>query len=98
MWSPTLSFDVAEGIGDDADLVLVGALGDDGAVVVEQFLEDDDLALDLVAGGLDDVEALVQDESWPGLRSVALMEGCRLTFTLRPCERMLTVPSSFAER
>ena len=35
--------------------------------VVEDLLEDDDLALDLVAGGLDDVEALVEDELLAGL-------------------------------
>ena len=39
--------------------------GDDGALVVELLLEDDDLALDLVAGRLDDVEALVEDRA-PG--------------------------------
>src|SRR3989475_12533522 len=61
----------AQGLGDDADLVLVGAQGDEGTLGVELFLEDDDLALYLVAAGLDDVEALVADEllSWiAGLR------------------------------
>src|SRR5437773_829622 len=43
----------AEGIGDDADLFIVGAEGDDGALGVVLLFEDDDLALDLVAGGLD---------------------------------------------
>src|SRR5262245_59702732 len=62
-----LEFDGAEGVGDDADLILVGALGDDGAVILEEFLEDDDLALDLVAGGLDDVEPLVEDQFLAGL-------------------------------
>src|SRR5262245_61417558 len=62
-----LELDGAEGVGDDADLVLVGALGDDGAVILEDFLEDDDLTLDLVAGGLDDVEALVEDQFLAGL-------------------------------
>src|SRR5439155_25204936 len=38
----------AQGLGDDADLVLVGAQGYEGALGVELFLEDDDLALDLV--------------------------------------------------
>src|SRR5437867_7148539 len=57
----------AQGFGDDADLVLVGAQGDEGALGVELFLEDDDLALDLVAGGLDDVEAFVEDELLSGL-------------------------------
>ena len=45
-----------------ADLVLVGPQRDERALVVELLLEDDDLALDLVAGRLDDVQALVQDE------------------------------------
>jgi len=88
----------AQGLGDDADFFFVGAQGDEGALVVELLLEDDDLALDLVAGGLDDVEALVEDELLAGLEGVALREGCRLTFTLRPWERMVTVWSSLAAR
>src|SRR5467141_498374 len=36
--------------------------------------------------------------SCPGLSPAGLSPGCRFTFTLRPCARMLTVPSSFAER
>ena len=67
--------------------------------LVELLLEDDDVALDLVAGRLDDVEALVEDQLLARACSVsALIAGWRFTFTLRPCDRMLTVPSSFAER
>src|SRR5439155_513304 len=62
----------AERIGDDADLLLVGAEGDDGTLGIELFLEHDDLALDLVAGGLDDVEPLVQDQLLPGLERLGL--------------------------
>jgi len=36
---------------------LVGAQRDHRALVVELFLEDDDVTLDLVAGGLDDVQS-----------------------------------------
>src|SRR5205814_784695 len=36
--------------------------------------------------------------SWPGLRASGLSEGWRLTLTLRPWERMLTVPSSLGAR
>src|SRR6266850_1334512 len=36
--------------------------------------------------------------SWPGLSISGLSEGCRLTFTLRPWERMVTVLSSLAAR
>src|SRR6266513_686621 len=36
--------------------------------------------------------------SWPGLSDSALIEGWRFTFTLRPCERMVTVLSSLAAR
>src|SRR6185503_7761554 len=39
----------AQRLGDDADLFFVGAEGDQRALGVELFLEDDDLALDLVA-------------------------------------------------
>src|SRR5207249_6121276 len=62
----------AQRLGDDADPVFVGAERDEGALGVELLLEDDDLALDLVAGGLDDVEALVEDELLPGLEHVGL--------------------------
>jgi hypothetical protein len=40
----------AQRLGDDADLVLVRAQRDDGALGIELLLEDHDLALDLVAG------------------------------------------------
>src|SRR5882724_1255688 len=36
--------------------------------------------------------------SWPGLSVSALIEGWRYTFTLRPCERMVTVLSSLAAK
>ena len=64
--------ELAQRIGDDADLLLVGAQRDDGALGVELLLEDDDLALDLVAGGLDDVEALVEDQLLAGLERLGL--------------------------
>ena len=65
-----------ERIGDDADLVLVGAQGDDRALLVELLLEDDDVALDLVARRLDDVEALRSgSSSWPGLSVSTLIAG-----------------------
>src|SRR2546430_8500312 len=47
---------------DALPIFLVGAERDDGTLGIELFLEHDDLALDLVAGGLDDVEPLVQDQ------------------------------------
>jgi len=50
-------------IGDDADLFLVGAQRDHRALVVELFLEDDDVTLDLVAGGLDDVNPSLRTSS-----------------------------------
>src|SRR5438093_13426935 len=65
----------AQGLGDDADLVLVGAQGDEGALGVELFLEDDDLALNLVAGGLDDVEALDEDVLLAGLEGLRFDRG-----------------------
>jgi hypothetical protein len=62
----------AQRLGDDADLLFVGAQGDERALGVELLLEDDDLTLDLVAGGLDDVEAFVQDELLTGLEVLGL--------------------------
>ena len=64
---PDLELFRSEGIGDDADLVLVRAQGHHRAGLVEDLLEDDDLALDLVAGRLDDVEPLVEHELLAGL-------------------------------
>jgi len=72
----------AKGLGDDADLFLVGAEGDEGALGVELLLEDDDLALDLVAGGLDDVEALVEDELLAGLEGINLDGGVEVDLHL----------------
>ncbi len=72
----------AQGLGDDADLFLVGAEGDEGALGVELLLEDDDLALDLVAGGLDDVEALVEDELLTGLEHLGLEGGVEVDLHL----------------
>src|SRR5713226_1672864 len=72
----------AQGVGDDADLLLVGAQRDDGALGVELLLEDVDLALDLVAGGLDDVEALVEDELLAGLEGVGLEGGVQVDLHL----------------
>src|SRR5206468_8342062 len=68
----------AQGLGDDADFLFVGAQGDEGALVVELLLEDDDLALDLVAGGLDDVKALVEDQLLTGLEGVGLEGGMQV--------------------
>src|SRR5881397_1555197 len=62
----------AERVGDDSDLLLVRAERDDGALGIELLLEDDDLTLDLVAGRLDDVEPLVQDQLLPGLERLGL--------------------------
>src|SRR5258705_5338798 len=72
----------AQGLGDDADFLFVGAQGDEGALVVELLLENDDLALDLVAGGLDDVEALVEDELLAGLEGVGLEGGMQVDLHL----------------
>src|SRR6267142_5002380 len=72
----------AQGLGDDADLVFVGAEGDEGALGVELFLEDDDLALDFVGGGLDDVEALVEDELLAGLEGFGLDGGMQVDLHL----------------
>ena len=62
-----MSFAARSGSAMIADPVLVGPLRDHGALVVEQLLEDDHLALDLVARRLDDVQPLVQDQLLPGL-------------------------------
>jgi len=75
MWSPILSRSLRSGIGDDADLFLVGAQRDHRALVVELFLEDDDVTLDLVAGGLDDVQSLVEDQLLTGLERLGLDRG-----------------------
>src|SRR5437773_3787847 len=40
----------------------------------------------------------MRTSSRPGLSVSALIEGWRLTFTFRPCDRMLTVASSLTER
>ena len=52
----------AQGVGDDADLLFVGAERDDRAVTVELLLEDHDFALDFEARDVDDVQAFVQDQ------------------------------------
>src|SRR5438309_8605403 len=72
----------AQRLGDDADLLFVGAERDEGALGVELFLEDDDLALDLVAGGLDDVEAFVEDELLAGLERLGLDRGMQVDLHL----------------
>ncbi len=46
--------------------------------VVQHFLEDDHLALDLVAGGLHDVQPLVQDQLLAGLEVVRLERGVQV--------------------
>src|SRR4030095_3873418 len=72
----------AQGFGDDADFFLVGAQGDEGALGIELLLEDDDLALDLIGSGLDDVEALVEDELLAGLEGVGLDGGVQVDLHL----------------
>ena len=72
----------AQGLGDDADLFFVGAERDEGALGVELFFEDDDLTLDLVAGGLDDVEAFVEDELLTGLEHLGLERGMQVDLHL----------------
>src|SRR5258705_1783849 len=72
----------AQRLGDDADLFLVGAERDEGALGVELLFEDDDLALDLVAGGLDDVEAFVEDELLAGLEHLGLERGVEVDLHL----------------
>ena len=52
----------AEWIGDDGDLLAVGAQRDDGPLAVEALLQHDHVALDLVPRRRDDVERLVQDQ------------------------------------
>ena len=55
--------DAADGVGELADALLVGAPDDQGAhAVLEHFLDRDDLAGDLRGAGEDDVEALVEDD------------------------------------
>ncbi len=81
-WSPILSFGRAQRLRDDADAVLVRPLGDDGALLVEHFLEDHDLALDLVARGLHHVEALVQDQLLTGLDVFRLDRGVQVDLHL----------------
>src|SRR5262245_44173793 len=71
-----------KGLGDDPDLFLVGAKRNERAFGVELLLEDDDLALDLVAGGLDDVEALVEDELLAGLEHLGLERGVEVDLHL----------------
>src|SRR5262249_37006600 len=72
----------AQGLGDDPDLLFVGAQGDQCALGVELLLEDDDLALDLVAGGLDDVEAFVENELLTGLEHLGLERGMEVDLHL----------------
>src|SRR5438552_7052653 len=72
----------AQRLGDDANLLFVGAERDEGALGVELLLEDDDLALDLVAGGLDDVEAFVEDELLAGLEHLGLDRGMQVDLHL----------------
>ena len=54
------------------DAVVVGAHGDERALVVEALLEDHDLALDLVAGRLDDVQAFVEHDLLAGPQRLRL--------------------------
>jgi hypothetical protein len=47
-------------IGDDADLLAIGAQDDNGALIVESLLEHDDVDLDLVPSGRDNIERVVE--------------------------------------
>jgi hypothetical protein len=49
-------------VGDDAYSVLICPLSDHGALVVDELLEDHDVALDLVPGGVHDVQAFVEHQ------------------------------------
>ncbi len=64
-----------QGVGDDPHLLLVGPQRHHRPLRVQLLLEDHHVALDLVAGGLDDVEALVEDELLAGLEGVDLERG-----------------------
>src|SRR3989454_6834505 len=75
---------LAERIGDDADLLLVGAQGDDRTLLVELLLEDHDVTLDLVAGGLDDVQSLVEDQLLTGLERLRFDRGVEVDLHLPP--------------
>src|SRR5437773_820846 len=75
---------LAERIGDDADLLLVGAQGDDRTLLVELLFEDHDVTLDLVAGGLDDVQSLVEDQLLTGLERLGLDRGVEVDLHLPP--------------
>src|SRR5499426_746445 len=81
-WVPDLQMRCPERLGDDRHAILVGAQGDQGTLGVELLLEDDDFALDLVAGGLDDVEAFVQDELLTGLEHLGLERGMEVDLHL----------------
>ena len=77
-----LETQLTQRIGDDADLILVRPQGDHRALGIELFLEDDHLALDLVARGLDDVEALVEDQLLTGLERLDLDRGVKVDLHL----------------
>ncbi len=77
-----LELDGAEGIGHDADLVLVGPEGDDGAALLEHLLEDDHVPLNFVARHLDHVEPLVEHELLPGLEGLRLDRGMQVDLHL----------------
>jgi hypothetical protein len=74
----------AERVGDDPDLLLIRPQGDDGALKVELLLENDDVALHLVASRLDDVEALVEDQLLARLERVSLDARVNVDLQLSP--------------
>ncbi len=51
-----------ERVRDDTHAILIGPHRHHRALEIEHFLQDDDLALYLVIGGVHDVQALVEDE------------------------------------
>jgi hypothetical protein len=68
----------AQRIRDHGHAILVGAHGDERALVVELLLEDHDFTLDLVARGLDHVHAFVQDHFLPGAQRLRFERGAQV--------------------
>jgi hypothetical protein len=68
--SPTRIVLLAQRAGDVDDALLVGVRDDQRAVVVQQLLEDHDLALALELADGDDVERLVEHDLLAGLEGL----------------------------
>src|SRR5215472_3234197 len=79
-----LELDRAERVGHDADLVLVGAKGDDGAALLQHLLEDDHITLDLIACRLDDIQAFIEDQLLARLEGLCLDRGMQVHLHLAP--------------